>query len=87
MSAAIQRVVILAGRVLSSGRFNTAPERQKVRKAIQNALQVLTSAPEPVIKLHDVLVMSEFPGNQRAEIRFTDLTADNDDANQVVQLP
>lgn len=87
MSAAVQQLIILAGRQIDVARFNTAPERNKTRKAILNEIKPLTEEPGAVIRVDEVLVASEFPGTQRVEIRFVDLTTDDDNAHQMVQLP
>jgi len=87
MSAAVQRLIILGGRHLDETKFNTAPERERMRKTILDDIKILTDKPDAVIAVHEVLVASEFPGSMTAQIRFTDLTSDDLNAHQVVQLP
>lgn len=87
MPPTVQRVVILAGRVLQTmGPFNTLQERNRIRTEIRNALSIMTKQPAPEIEIKEILVATEFPGTANAQLTFRDLTR-NTGIDDQVQLP
>ena len=85
MSPTCQRVVILVAQAAQPSQFNTEPEHNAAKAAIVKALEVLTAAQPPQIKLKSVECTSPTSGTGKWEIRFKDLTVGTD-IDQTVQV-